>query len=145
MMTFAATCAKAEVFEKFLSDKKETALMHGPTFMANPLGCAAANASLDLFETEPRLAQVEKIEQLLVENLSPLKSHAAVKDVRVKGAIGVVQLNNSSPELIASLRQKFLDNGALIRPFGDVIYLAPPFVISEAELKFLCDKIKEVI
>ena len=91
-MTMGATLATEEVFEAFLSDQWASALMHGPTFMANPLACAAANASLDLFEREPKEGRVEEIEGHLREGLEPCRSMAGVVDVRVRGAIGVVQL-----------------------------------------------------
>jgi adenosylmethionine-8-amino-7-oxononanoate aminotransferase len=89
-ITLGATLAREEVFEAFLSDDWDFALMHGPTFMANPLACAAANASLDLFEREPRAEQVKAIEVGLRTGLEPCRSRPHVVDVRVKGAIGVV-------------------------------------------------------
>src|SRR6476661_3733398 len=88
----AATLASRAVFEAFWSDEPGAALMHGPTFMANPLACAAANASLDLFEHEPRLAQAQAIEDALAQGLEPCRNLIKVVDVRTKGAIGVVQL-----------------------------------------------------
>ena len=91
-MALAATIATKRVFEAFWSDDAAKALMHGPTFMANPLACAAANASLDLFEREPRLEQACAMEAKLLDWLSPCRAIAGVVDVRAKGAIGVVQL-----------------------------------------------------
>ena len=151
MITLAATCASQQVFDAFLSDNYETAFMHGPTYMGNPIAVASANASLDIFEKEPRLKQVQRIEDWLNENLKKCRNLDAVKDVRVKGAIGVVQLkagaNNEEEDtpLFLALRAKFLELGVHIRPFGDVIYIAPPFIISEAELKILCDSIYSVL
>ena len=151
MVTMAATCASAEVFNAFLSDKFENAFMHGPTYMGNPIACAAANASLDLFENEHRLDQIAKIEALLEEYLSPARKLPAVKDVRVKGAIGVVQLNiegkaeEEDTPLFIALRRKFIELGVNIRPFGDVIYLAPPYTISQQELKTLADAVIKAI
>src|SRR5580692_6488358 len=92
----AATVATDRVFRAFLSDDADDALMHGPTYMAYPLGCAAANASLDLFESEPRLQQVRAIETALREGLAPCRNLPGVVDVRVKGAIGVVQMEKIS-------------------------------------------------
>src|SRR6516162_3360437 len=91
-LPLAATVASRKVFEAFWSEDPAHALMHGPTYMANALACAAANASLDLFETEPRLAQVAAIAQALEEGLAPCRGVGGVKDVRVLGAIGVVEL-----------------------------------------------------
>ena len=143
VMGFAATVATPQVFEAFLSDDPEKALMHGPTFMANPLGCAAANASLDLFETEPRLQQVAAIERKLRDALEPCRGVAGVVDVRVKGAIGVVQLEKIDD--VVWFRQRFVEQGVWVRPFGDVVYLMPPFIVSEEELSKLTDAVVKVV
>src|SRR5208282_2547289 len=92
-LPLAATIASRRVFEAFWSDDPAQALMHGPTFMANALACAAANASLDLFEREPRLDQVGQISRALQRGLEPCRKLPGVKDVRVLGAIGVVELD----------------------------------------------------
>ncbi len=91
-LPLAATIARRKVFDAFWSDDPKHALMHGPTFMANALACAAANASLDLFEREPRLEQVRQISAALEQGLAPCRGMPGVKDVRVQGAIGVVEL-----------------------------------------------------
>ena len=145
MMGLAATLATEEVFEAFLSDRLETALMHGPTFMANPIACAAANASLDLFEGEPRIAQIQAIEAQLQEELKPCHKLESVADVRVKGAIGVVQLSNPSGEYILALRQRFIEEGVWLRPFSDVVYIMPAFTISTTELTQLTDAVFKVL
>ena len=145
MIGLAATLATEEVFEGFLSDQLETALMHGPTFMANPLACTAANASLDLFEQEPRIAQIQAIETQLREELKPCHKLGNVTDVRVKGAIGVVQLSNVSGEYILALRQRFIEEGVWLRPFSDVVYIMPAFTISTTELTQLTDAVFKVL
>lgn len=89
-ISLAATVAREHVYEAFLSDAPEKSLMHGPTYMGNPLACAAANASLDLFEREPRLDQIKTIEDRLNVGLEPCRKLERVIDIRVKGAIGVV-------------------------------------------------------
>jgi len=134
-IALAATVARRHVFDAFWSDDPAQALMHGPTFMANPLACAAANASLDLFETEPRLAQVRAIEVGLRQGLEPARALAGIVDVRVQGAIGVIQL--SAIKDIGWLRRRFIEQGVWARPFGDILYLAPPFVIGADDLKIL--------
>lgn len=131
----AATIATDRLFETFLSDSPMTALMHGPTYMAHALGCAAANASLDLFETEPRLRQVAAISAQLARELEPCRALPGVKDVRVMGAIGVVQLDAIKDP--AGLRQKLMAQGVWIRPFRDIVYLTPAFTISPDELSCL--------
>jgi adenosylmethionine---8-amino-7-oxononanoate aminotransferase len=138
-----ATLARAEIFASFLSDDWEAALMHGPTFMANPLACAAANASLDLFEREPRQEQVKEIEQVLRVGLEPCRALSQVRDVRVKGAIGVVQLDPGVD--VYALRPRFVEEGVWIRPFKDIVYLMPPLVISGEELNALTRAVYAVV
>lgn len=142
-MGLAATVASRRVFEAFLSDRPEAALMHGPTYMANALACAAANASLDLFETEPRLAQVAAIERHLSAALEVCRGIEGVKDVRVKGAIGVVELDPMRD--LDWLRRRFVESGAWLRPFGNVVYTTPPFVVSEKDLTILTDAMTAVV
>jgi adenosylmethionine-8-amino-7-oxononanoate aminotransferase len=138
-----ATLTREEIFAAFLSDDWDAALMHGPTFMANPLACAAANASLDLFEREPRARQVQAIEAALLADLEPCRGLPHVVDVRAKGAIGVVQLDAAVD--VYALRPRFVELGAWIRPFKDIVYLMPPHVISREDLKRLTDAIYLVV
>lgn len=142
-LPLSAAIARRHVFEAFLSERHETALMHGPTYMGNPLACAAANASLDLFEREPRLEQIAAIERHMRRDLEACRGLKGVVDVRVKGAIGVVQLDRAGEG--AWLRPHFLKRGVWIRPFGDIVYLAPPFIVSDAELARLTGAIVDVI
>jgi adenosylmethionine-8-amino-7-oxononanoate aminotransferase len=142
-LPLAATVARRKAFEAFWSDDPAKALMHGPTFMANALACAAANASLDLFAREPRLAQVGRIESLLRDALEPCRKLAGVQDVRVKGATGVVELNRI--ENLGGLRQRFIDEGVFVRPFGSIVYLTPAFTITEDELQKLTGAIRRVL
>ena len=142
-MALAATVASERVFEAFLSDEADAALMHGPTFMANPLACAAANASLDLFEREPRLVQARAIEGHLTTALEPTRGLPGVVDVRVRGAIGVIQLDDMSR--IAWLKARFVDAGVWVRPFGDIVYVTPALTIDEADLTRLTDALIDVV
>lgn len=142
-MTLGATLTTDAVFAAFLSEAYDHAFMHGPTFMANPLACAAANASLDLFEREPRLRQVEAIEAQLRAELALCRGLPGVADVRVKGAIGVVQM---APEVeVMALRPRFVELGVWVRPFKDILYLAPALTISPAELSRLTGAIMAVV
>ncbi|MEI7669251.1 MAG: adenosylmethionine--8-amino-7-oxononanoate transaminase [Pseudomonadota bacterium] len=143
-MTMAATIATEEIFNAFLHDEHDYALMHGPTYMANPLACAAANASLDLFENEPRIEQVENIETQLHESLAECKKLDFVKDVRVKGAIGVVQIAKEKMDK-KILREKFINEGVWLRPIEDVIYIMPAFTIKSDELQKLTDSVVKVL
>ena len=146
-MPLAATLASAKVFDAFLSDDAEKALMHGPTFMAHPIACAAANASLDLFAREPRVAQAETLETALWEGLRGYKSYDGVQDVRVKGAIGVIEFKEGvmTADRVREMRTKSVEYGAWLRPFGDVLYLMPPLVMTESELAVVLGAVRAVI
>ena len=143
MLPLAATIVRPSVFEAFLSDDVDAALMHGPTFMANALACAAANASLDLFALEDRLGQVAAIEVALTRDLASCRKFPGVCDVRVKGAIGVVEFDRIPDH--AALCRRFLDEGVWIRPFGNIVYLTPSFTIGEHELATLTGAICRVL
>ena len=142
-MPLAATVATEAVYRAFLSDSQDHALMHGPTYCGNPLGCAAANASLDLFESEPRLTQVASIEAQLRDELAGCAAVPGVADVRVKGAIGVVELDGR-PD-VGRLRELFVGEGVWVRPFGNVIYLMPPLVIGADDLQTLTGAVNRVV
>jgi adenosylmethionine---8-amino-7-oxononanoate aminotransferase len=138
-----AAVATNKVFDAFLSVEPTQALMHGPTYMANPLACAAANASLDLFEREPRLEQVAAIEAALTRGLEPARDFPHVSNVRVKGAIGVVELDCIGN--INELKRRFIEAGVFVRPFGNIVYLTPAFTISEEELSCLMHTVISVL
>ena len=146
-MPLAATLASAKVFDGFLSPELDKALMHGPTFTGNALACAAANASLDLFESEPRLEQVKAIEQHLAAALGPCRGMKGVwgevRDVRVRGAIGVVEMAAIGD--MNGLRARFVEAGCWIRPFGNIVYLMPAFTIEPQDLTRLTDAVVSVI
>jgi adenosylmethionine---8-amino-7-oxononanoate aminotransferase len=141
-LPLAATVARRKIFDAFWSDDPSQALMHGPTFMANPLACAAANASLDLFAREARLAQVARISAALREGLEPCRKLPGVKDVRIKGGIGVVELDRISD--LDALRQRFIAAGVFIRPFDNIVYLTPAFTIGEDDLDRLMEAVRRV-
>jgi len=142
-MPLAATVTTSKIFDAFLSDDSEAALMHGPTYMAYPLGCAAANASLDLFASEPRLAQAAAIETQLREELAPCRRAPGVADVRVRGAVGVVQMDR--PVDATALRAHFVEKGVWIKPFGDILYLTPPLIIEPSDLSALTSAVHDVL
>src|SRR6266566_2538610 len=142
-LPLAVTIARAKVFDAFWSDEPGDALPHGPTFMANALACAAANASLDLFEREPRLRQVADIATALEHGLAPCRKLTGVKDVRVKGAIGVVELDRIDD--LEGLRARFVEEGVFVRPFGSIVYLTPAFTIGVEELAKLTGAIVRIV
>jgi adenosylmethionine-8-amino-7-oxononanoate aminotransferase len=142
-MALSATVARTPVFEAFLSDDPAHALMHGPTYMANPLACSAALASLELFAGEPRQAQVAQISTWLDSGLAACRDLPGVVDVRVRGAIGVVQLGRIADP--ARLKAALVAQGIWVRPFRDIVYLTPAFVASEEEVGMLCDGVKKAL
>jgi adenosylmethionine-8-amino-7-oxononanoate aminotransferase len=142
-LPLAVTVARDKVFDAFWSDESGDALPHGPTFMANALACAAANASLDLFEREPRLRQVADIALALEHGLAPCRGLRGVKDVRVRGAIGVVELECIDD--LEGLRARFMTEGVFVRPFGSIVYLTPAFTIGADELATLTDRVVNVL
>jgi adenosylmethionine-8-amino-7-oxononanoate aminotransferase len=142
-LPLSAAVASAKVFEAFWSDDPGAALMHGPTYMANPLACAAANASLDLFETEDRRGDVLRIEAGLTRGLAACRNAPGVVDVRVRGAIGVVEFDQ--PVDAGGLCARFVEHGVWIRPMGKVVYLTPPFMIGDDDLHRLTGAIERVI
>ena len=149
MLPLAATIATDEVFAEFLGDGLEKAFLHGPTFMANPVACSAANASLDLFEKEDTLGKIENIEKFFIKNFEKYKDHSKVQQVRVKGAIGVIQLKFESEkemwETAFKMRKDFVKQGIWLRPFKDVIYVMPNYNITDNELKKIDNAIEKVL
>lgn len=140
----AATIATPKIFDAFLDESLEKALMHGPTFMANPIACAAALASIESFERHPRLEQAEAIEAQLWEGLQDLRKHPRVRDVRVKGALGVVEMDTNWEEIFA-MREAFIAQGVWLRPFGNTLYIMPALTMSKDELAKLIDASHQVL
>ena len=136
-MSLAATIASKKIFNAFLSNKKNMEFMHGPTYMANPLACSAANASLDLFESKDYGFTVKKIEKILIDQLQIFTFFKFVKEVRVKGAVGVIELYNITEKDKLWLRNKFIKNGVWLRPLGNTVYFTPSLLISKKDLQYL--------
>ncbi len=134
-LPLAAAIASKRIFNAFWSNEASAALMHGPTYMGNPAACAAANASLDLFEREPRLHQVAAIESAFARLLPSARDIPGVVDVRWQGAIGVIEM--SGLPAVESLKADFVEAGIWVRPFNNIIYLMPPFVICDSDLETL--------
>ncbi len=118
-------------------------IMHGPTFMANPLACAAGVASMDILATGDWVHQVANIEKKLWAGLSPCAELETVADVRVLGAIGVVELQE--PVVMSDIQPRFPEQGVWVRPFGKLVYVMPPYVISDEDLNTLCKAICTVV
>jgi len=141
-LSLAATLTSQEVSDRISSGQNDV-FMHGPTFMANPLACAVALASINLLLTSPWEERIRRIEKQLKQELRPCADLPGVADVRVLGAIGVVEL--ADPVDVGDLQKRFVDRGAWIRPFGKLIYIMPPYIIDEMDLRRLTSAISEVI
>ncbi len=141
-MSLAATLCSSKIASGIGSGNYPT-LMHGPTFMANPLACAVANASLKLLLDSPWQTKVQRIEQQLKNQLEPCRSLSAVKDVRVKGAIGVVELHK--PIDIHWMQPRFVELGVWVRPFSNLVYVMPPYIIELGDLSRVTAAIKQVV
>ena len=144
-MALAATVASARVFAAFDNARADAALMHGPTFMANPLACAAANASLDLFERHDRLGAVGRIEAALEAGLRHCATRPGVRAVRVRGAIGAVELEPDAMPPLDVLKARFVARGLFVRPFRNIVYLTPCFTIGTEALASLIEGVTSVI
>jgi adenosylmethionine-8-amino-7-oxononanoate aminotransferase len=153
-LPLGATCTTDAVYEAFLSDDRARTFFHGHSFTANPLACAVALASLDLFETEGTLDRVARLEKQLRSLLPPLAQLPLVGDVRVIGGVGAIELvgdkntraaggylDHIGPKLAAA----FLDRGLLLRPLGNVVYFMPPYVITEGETARAVEQIADLI
>jgi adenosylmethionine-8-amino-7-oxononanoate aminotransferase len=141
-MTLAAAVASARVAET-ISRGEPGVFMHGPTFMANPLACAVANASIELLLGSDWRGRVSAMERIMTVGLEPCRSLAGVADVRVLGGIGVVEMRE--PVAMRAVQARFVERGVWVRPFGRLIYLMPPFVIEHSDLGVLCEAVVAVV
>ncbi|MCB2184604.1 MAG: adenosylmethionine--8-amino-7-oxononanoate transaminase [Desulfobulbaceae bacterium] len=141
-MTLGATLATAEIAD-VISAADPGLFMHGPTFMGNPLACAVACASVDLLLQMDWRDKVKGIEQILVEELEAARSNSLVADVRVLGAIGVVETKEALD--VAVIQEKFVERGVWIRPFGRLVYIMPPYIITADDLRYLAQTLVAVL
>lgn len=141
-MSFAATLTTGKVAE-VVSSGTPSAIMHGPTFMANPLACAVACESLDMLEESSPLERIAEIQRIMVDELSKAKSSKNVKHVRVLGAIGVIESYRDVD--MARCQREFVKRGVWVRPFGRLIYIMPQYIITNQELETLCRALVEVV
>lgn len=141
-MTLSATLTSKAIAEK-ISQGEAGVFMHGPTFMANPLACAVALKSTQLLLAQDWQANIRRIEQQLKQYLPALSQLEYVEDVRILGAIGVVEL--TVPVNMQILQQEFVRRGIWVRPFGRLVYVMPPYIITCNELDYLLQQLVEVV
>ncbi|BCU07136.1 adenosylmethionine--8-amino-7-oxononanoate transaminase [Allochromatium tepidum] len=141
-LTLAATLAGRRVAHG-ISSGEPGVFMHGPTFMGNPLACAIANASIELLLSQDWAANIQRLERGLTDGLAPCRGLPGVAEVRVLGGIGVVEMERPVP--MREIQRRLVEAGVWVRPFGRLVYLMPPYVISDAELTRLCAAVVEVI
>ncbi|WP_259365719.1 adenosylmethionine--8-amino-7-oxononanoate transaminase [Colwellia sp. MB02u-6] len=141
-MTLAATLCTDKVADT-ISNGEAGCFMHGPTFMGNPLACAVANANLKILKRNQWQQQVTDIEHVFKQKLLPLKNHHRVQDIRVLGAIGVVQSTEHVD--VPEIQKRFVELGVWIRPFGQLIYIMPPFISDKTQLSLLINAISTVL
>jgi adenosylmethionine-8-amino-7-oxononanoate aminotransferase len=141
-MTLAATLT-TDLVARVISEGEAGCFMHGPTFMGNPLACRVACASLDLLLASDWQSQVRRIGAGLHRGLNPLADQVGVEEVRVLGAIGVVQLDHASDGRV--LQPLLVEQGVWVRPFANLVYVMPPFVMTDSDLEYLCAGIKAAV
>lgn len=142
-MTFAAVATNERTAD-MISNSQSGVMMHGPTFMGNPLACAIAVASVNLLLSSPWQKRVQEIESIMKDRLAPARDFSNVDDVRVLGGIGVVQLKEDVD--LASFQRRCVDEGVWIRPFGKNAYIMPPYLaVTDDQLKYLCDALLRLV
>lgn len=142
-MTFAAVATNERTAD-MISNSQSGVMMHGPTFMGNPLACAIAVASVNLLLSSPWQKRVQEIESIMKDRLAPARDFGNVDDVRVLGGIGVVQLKEDVD--LASFQRRCIDEGVWIRPFGKNAYIMPPYLaVTDDQLKYLCDALLRLV
>ncbi len=140
MIGHAATLTTSEVFDAFYSDDELKAFMHGPTFMGNPLACSVALTSIELFEQENYLDKIQKIHDQLTQELNQIKS-SKIKDIRTLGGLGVIEVHD--PKVLNSIQQFAITKGIWLRPFGNVVYTTPPYIIQRHELSQITETLAQ--
>jgi adenosylmethionine-8-amino-7-oxononanoate aminotransferase len=140
-MSLAATLTTPEVCDAIGSGSSPV-LMHGPTFMANPLSCAVASASIGLLLEHDWASNTKRIEAGLTKGLAAASEIPAVKDVRVLGAVGVIETED--PIDIGPIQRKLVGMGVWLRPFGKLLYTIPPYIISDDEIALVTSAMTEV-
>jgi adenosylmethionine-8-amino-7-oxononanoate aminotransferase len=148
-LPLAATVCRDEIYQVFYGSDRSRAFFHGHSYSGNPLGCAAALASLKIFQTEPVFERIACIERIHRERLAEFEKHPSVLETRMLGTIAAIELRVADAGYLSDIRSRlypyFLDNGVLLRPLGNVIYMVPPYVIAAADLNYVYDVVKKAL
>lgn len=146
-LPMGATVCTAQIHQSFVSEDRARSFYHGHSYTGNPLAAAAGVASLKIFQAEPVFERIGRIQQIHRERLAAIAGHRAVGDTRSIGVVAAIELRADDAGYFSKLRPKlykfFLEAGVLLRPLGNVIYVLPPYVISEGDLHFIHDRIAE--
>jgi adenosylmethionine-8-amino-7-oxononanoate aminotransferase len=146
-LPLAATLATDQIHDAFTGGDRTRAFFHGHSYTANPIACAAANASLRIFQDEPVFERIASIEKVHAARLAAFSSHSSVADVRHIGTVAAIELKVPDAGYLSSLRprlyQYFLNRGVLLRPLGNVVYILPPYIITPEQLNFVYDVIQD--
>jgi len=139
-LPFAVTVCRSEIYSAFHSTDRSRTFFHGHSYSGNPLGCAAANATLKIFETEPVFERITAIERIHEARLADFRQHPTVVDARMLGTISAIELRTGDPGYVSSVRSRlynfFIEHGVLLRPLGNVVYIVPPYVIRQEDLHY---------
>jgi adenosylmethionine-8-amino-7-oxononanoate aminotransferase len=148
-LPLAATICSEDVYQAFNTKDRSRTFFHGHSYSGNPLGCAAALASLRIFETEPVFERIAAIEKIHTQRLAEFREHPAVDAVRMLGTIAAIELRANDSGYLSDIRTRlypyFLEQGVLLRPLGNVIYTVPPYVISEDDVHYIYDVIGKAL
>jgi adenosylmethionine-8-amino-7-oxononanoate aminotransferase len=146
-LPLAATLTTDRVHDAFTGADRSRAFFHGHSYTANPIACAAANANLQIFETEPVFERIAVIEQMHAARLPEFAAHPGVADVRHIGSVAAIELKVPDAGYLSSLRPRlyefYLNRGVLLRPLGNVVYILPPYVITPGQLDCVYDMIRD--
>jgi adenosylmethionine-8-amino-7-oxononanoate aminotransferase len=146
-LPLAATFATDRIHDAFMGEDRARAFFHGHSYTANPIACAAANASLCIFESEPVFERIAAIEKVHAARLPAFSAHPSVADVRHIGTVAAIELKVPDAGYLSSLRPRlykyYLSRGLLLRPLGNVVYILPPYVITPDQLNFVYDAIQD--
>jgi len=139
-LPFAVTVCRRDIYAAFYSEDRSRTFFHGHSYAGNPLGCAAANATLKIFETEPVFDRISAMERIHSMHLAGLRKHPIVVDVRMLGTIAAIELLADDAGYLSRVRSRlynfFIEHGVLLRPLGNVVYIVPPYIIEPDDLHY---------